>query len=84
MWWWWITHAVAGGAGGERKSGNTEGVGYRIQGTTRGLSVCLESPEGGWLLVHVPSRMKPVHLFIISVALRGIWRVSSLVLVRFV
>lgn len=58
--------------------------GYK-QGTMQGLSVCLEPPEDGWcwLLVHVTSKMKPEHLFIISVALRGIWRVSSLVLVRF-
>lgn len=56
--------------------------GYK-QGTTRGLSVCIEPSEDGWcwLLVHVTSKMKPVHLFITTMALRGIWRVSSSVLV---
>lgn len=59
--------------------------GYK-QGTTQGLSVCIEPSEDGWcwLLVHVTSKMKPVHLFITSMALRGLWTVNSSVLVRYV
>lgn len=52
MWWWWITHTVAGGAGGERKSGNTEGAGFRIQDSGHYTRlVCVLRVTWRWLVI---------------------------------